>query len=225
MALGARDPIPVPACADLSTSLRLTIIGAGASREWIGDVTAWLIALTDFGDLALMIPLSAAILIWLLRNSSRAAPRWILALSLCIGLTALLKITFHACPPADNIHSPSGHTSLSTLVYGALILVSATAWPRLRRVLVIAGGAGLILAIGISRLLLDTHSVAEVGLGLVIGAVSLAMFSRQYLQGPTTKIWPLLVAAGVLALVLHGRELHAEQLLRRITGYLPVHCG
>jgi hypothetical protein len=59
----------------------------------------------------------------------------------------LLKIAFHACPPADNIHSPSGHTSLSTLVYGALTLVSATAWPGLHRVLVIAGGAGLILAI------------------------------------------------------------------------------
>ena len=79
------------------------------------DVTAWLIELTDFGDLAVLVPLSAAIQIWLLRNSSRAAPRWILALSLCIWLTALLKITFQSCPFADNIHSPGGHTSLSTL--------------------------------------------------------------------------------------------------------------
>jgi hypothetical protein len=77
------------------------------------DVTAWLIELTDFGDLAVLFPLSAAILIWLLRNSSSAAPRWVLALGLCIGLTALLKIAFHACPPADNIHSPSGHTSFT----------------------------------------------------------------------------------------------------------------
>ena len=187
-------------------------------------MTAWFIALTNFGDLAVLIPLSAAILIWLLRNSSRAAPRWILALGLCIGLTALLKIAFHACPPADNIHSPSGHTSLSTQVYGALALVSAC-WPGLRRVLVIAGGAGLILAIGVSRLLLEAHSGAEFGLGLVIGAVSLATFSRQYLQAPTAKMWPLLVAAGVLALVLHGRELHAEQFLHRITGYFLVNCG
>jgi membrane-associated phospholipid phosphatase len=188
-------------------------------------MTAWLVALTDFGDLAVLIPVSAVILIWLVRNSSRAAPRWILALSLCIGLTALLKIAFHACPPADNMHSPSGHTSLSTLVYGALTLVSATAWPGPHRVFVIAGGAGLILAIGVSRLLLDAHSVAEVGLGLVIGAVSLAIFSREYLQAPTTKMWSLLVVAGVLALGLHGRELHAEQFLHRLTGYLPVHCG
>jgi membrane-associated phospholipid phosphatase len=191
--------MPLPAGADLSTPLRLTIIGADAGREWIDNMTAWLIALTDFGDLAVLIPVSAVILLWLLRNSSRAAPQWVFALSLCIGLTALLKIAFHACPPADNMHSPSGHTSLSTLVYGALTLVSATAWPGLHRVLVIAGGAGLILAIGVSRLLLDAHSVAEVGLGLVIGAISLAMFSRQYLQAPTTKMWPLLVVAGAMS--------------------------
>jgi hypothetical protein len=59
----------VPACEDLSTPLRLTIIGADAGREWIGDMTAWLIALTDFGDLAVLIPVSAVILIWLVRTS------------------------------------------------------------------------------------------------------------------------------------------------------------
>ena len=42
--------------------------------------------------------------------------------------------------------------------------MSATAWQGLHRVLVIAGGAGLILVIGVSRLLLDAHSVAALGL-------------------------------------------------------------
>jgi hypothetical protein len=40
---------------------------------------------------------------------------------------------------------------------------------------VIGVGAGLILAIAVSRLLLDAHSLAEVGLGLMIGIVSLAL--------------------------------------------------
>ena len=186
---------------------------------------AWLVALTDFGDLAVLVPLAAAMLIWLLRYFSRAAPRWAFALGLCVGLTALLKIAFYGCPPAGDMHSPSGHASFSTLVNGAFTLVAATAWPGPRRVLVIGGGAGLILAIGVSRLLLDAHSVAEVGLGLIIGIVSLALFSRRYLQAPNTNVWPLLVAAGVLVSVLHGRELHAEQFLHRITGYFPVHCG
>jgi membrane-associated phospholipid phosphatase len=192
--------------------------------ERIGNVTAWLVALTDFGDLAVLIPLAAAVLIWLLRYSSRAAPRWFLALGACIGLTALLKVVFCGCPLMGDMHSPSGHTSFSTLVYGALTLVAATAWPGPRRVLVIGGGAGLILAIGVSRLLLAAHSMAEVGLGLVIGTFSLALFGHQFLQRPTAKVWPLLAAAAVLVSLLHGRELHAEQLLHSINGYFHVRC-
>jgi membrane-associated phospholipid phosphatase len=187
-------------------------------------VKAWLFALTDFGDLAVLIPIAAAILIWLRLHLSPAVPRWLVALGFCIGLTALLKVFFYGCPPAGDIHSPSGHTSFSTLIYGALTLAAAAPKPGLRRLLVIAGGAGLILAIAVSRLLLAAHSLPEVGLGLVIGTVSLALFSRSYMEDPNTKVWPLLFAAGVLMLILHGRELHAEQYLHRITGYLHVHC-
>ena len=53
-------------------------------------------------------------LIWLLLYSSRAALSWVLALGFCVGLTALLKIVFYGCPPVGDMHSPSGHTSLST---------------------------------------------------------------------------------------------------------------
>jgi hypothetical protein len=47
-------------------------------------VTAWLVALTEFGDLAVMMPLAAAMLIWLLLCSSREALRWVLALGFCV---------------------------------------------------------------------------------------------------------------------------------------------
>lgn len=184
----------------------------------------WLVALTDFGDLTVLLPLAAAMLIWLLFYFPRAASSWVIALGFCAGLTALLKIVFYGCPPAGDIHSPSGHTSLSILVYGALALAAAGR-PGPRRVLMIGASVGLMLSIAVSRLLLDAHSVPEVGLGLIIGTVSLVLFSRQYLACPNTKVWPLLVAAGILISILHGRELHAEQYLHRITGYLQMQCG
>jgi membrane-associated phospholipid phosphatase len=192
--------------------------------EGVGDVRAWLVSLSDFGDLAVLLPLAAAMLALLLLYVPRAAPRWVLALGFCLGLTALLKIAFYACPPVGDMHSPSGHTSLSTLVYGAVTLVAATTWPGVRSVLVIGGGTGLILVIGLSRLLLGVHSIAEVSLGLAIGTISLAAFSQKYRQAPNMKVWPLLIAAVVLVSIFHGDELHAEQFLHRLTGYVPVHC-
>jgi membrane-associated phospholipid phosphatase len=187
-------------------------------------VRLWLVGLTDFGDLAVLLPLAAAMLAWLLIYFNRASLRWVLALGSCLGLTALLKIAFYECPPTAGMHSPSGHTSLSTLVYGALTLVAATAWPGLRRALVIGGGTRLILVIGLSRLLPNAHSVAEVSRGLVIGTVSLVGLIQKYLQVSNMKVRPLLITAIVLTSIFHGHELHAEQLLHRITGYVPIHC-
>jgi hypothetical protein len=38
------------------------------------------------------------------------------------------------------------------------------------------------------------------------------------------RLAPLLVGASVLAVVLHGSDLRAEELLHRITGYLGIQC-
>jgi hypothetical protein len=50
-----------------------------------GDMTAWLAALTDFGDVAVLIPVVGAMLIWLLLVFSRAALRWMLAVSFALA--------------------------------------------------------------------------------------------------------------------------------------------
>jgi hypothetical protein len=84
--------------------------------------------------------------------------------------------------------------------------------------LVISAGTGLIFAIGCSRLLLDAHCVPEVGLELVN---RLSFFSPIPSPAPPNmKMWPSLVTAGVVLSIFHGRELHAEQFLRRIAGIL-----
>src|SRR5579883_3274475 len=177
---------------------------AGASQFWLG--------------------LAAAILVWLLLVNARCAAWWAGAILFCVGLTAALKIDFHGCPPAPDLHSPSGHTGLSVLVYGAITLAAAQEQRGPRWVLVIIAGGGLIAAIAASRLLLGVHSLAEIGLGLVIGLVSVALFGRVYRRVSHRPVWPLLIAAGVLAAMLHGRELRAEEFLARLTGYFGIHC-
>ncbi len=183
--------------------------------------------MTDLGDLALLAPLTLAILLWLLvLRAPRAAAQWGAAVGFCVGLTGLLKIFFYGCPPAFDVRSPSGHTSLSTLVYGAMALVTALESGGVRRLLAMGGGAGLIFAIAASRLLLDAHSIPEVGLGLVIGTAALALSGRGYLRRrpEIVRLSPLLVSAVVLVFVFHGSELRAEEFLHRITGYLRIHC-
>jgi membrane-associated phospholipid phosphatase len=186
---------------------------------------SWLITVTDFGDAAVLIPLAAALFVWLLPNNSRCAVWWAGSVGLCVSLTALSKIYFYGCPAGSEIRSPSGHTGFSVLVYGAMTLVTVIHSRGISRTMWIAVGAALILAIAASRVLLAIHNLYEVGVGSIIGAVALVLFGRNYSLSPRARVWPLLVAVVTLMAILHGQELRAEDLLHRITGYLRVRCG
>jgi hypothetical protein len=51
--------------------------------------------LTGFGDAALLLPLAATILLWLLLSgATRAAIWWTFSVVVCIGVTAVSKIFF-----------------------------------------------------------------------------------------------------------------------------------
>jgi membrane-associated phospholipid phosphatase len=180
--------------------------------------------ITDFGDAAVVLPLSAVMLVWLLwLHARRAAVSWVVAVSLCIVGTALLKIVLYVCPVPDLV-SPSGHTSLSTLIYGALVLVIAAERRGWQRVAALAAGAGLILGIAGSRLLLNVHSALEVGIGVLIGIVTLALFASRYLRlrSEEKSLRPLILPAIAVITLLHGHELRAEGYLHAIGRYLHL---
>ena len=191
-----------------------------------------MVALTDFGDLAVVLPLSAAILFWLLAmRSASAAGWWLAAVALCAGGTALLKIYFVACPAGRELTSPSGHTSFSTLVFGALaVLVAVERGASWQRLTVLGMTSLFVAAIAVSRLVLRVHSALEIALGTIIGLAALAVFAQGYLRyrPVDVSLTPLLLAVVVLTTLLHGRELHAEQFLHAISRYFGVRsllCG
>jgi hypothetical protein len=189
----------------------------------------WLNGLTEFGDTAVLMPLAVVMLLWLVvMRSPRGAVWWAVAVTFCVSITALLKISFYGCPPRPDLHSPSGHTSLSTLVYGAMALVIANDTGGLRRLVTIIGGTGFILAIAESRLLLHAHSTAEVGIGLVIGASALALFGLQYprCRAKEMRLFPLFVAAGAVVSGLHrGLARAASHLLFHADGAAVISVG
>jgi len=189
--------------------------------------TAWE-ALTNFGDLAVLLPITIVVFIWLYYLPSRRdAAWWILGAVLCMGGTALLKVLFVMCAPATELHSPSGHTSLSTFVYGALFMLMATTAAAHWRYAAIGAGCLVVLLIGWSRIALHNHTWLETGIGLAIGAGALSVFASHYLASVRKQVplRPLLLSVAVLLVLLHGRQLHAEDLLRAIGGYFQETIG
>lgn len=99
-------------------------------------------------------------------------------------LTALLKVSFHRERPVfddpfvrlQTYSFPSGHASVSTAVYGALLLVAldrlAAGWRTRAGLAVLA--AELVLLIGASRLVLGVHYLSDVLAGFSLGAAWLA---------------------------------------------------
>jgi hypothetical protein len=72
---------------------------------------AWLKAFTEFGDPAVLMPMTMGMLLWLvLTRSARGGAWWAIAVVFCTRLTAVLQVVFYACPTPD-LHSPSGHTT------------------------------------------------------------------------------------------------------------------
>jgi membrane-associated phospholipid phosphatase len=180
-------------------------------------------AFTDFADSAVLLPVSILLFVWLWsRQSKVAALWWIAAIGLCVGTTIIFKIYFSVCPLGADLHSPSGHTGFGTLVYGGLATIVAAESQARQRLLVLAAGAALILAIGLSRIALNAHSVAEVAFGFVVGSAALALFAVSYLRhrsAPVTLSW-LIVVALVLVSLFHGQQLNAEEFLHTLGVHL-----
>jgi membrane-associated phospholipid phosphatase len=179
--------------------------------------------ITDFGDLAVSLPLVAVLTIWLITiRQPRVLLWWLVAVAFCMGSTAALKIYFFVCPPLIDLHSPSGHTSLSTLVYGALTVTVATVVTGWKRVAVAASGAVFIAAIGISRIVVHAHSIPEVVVGSVIGICALALFTSQFWprRPAEPRLRGMLVVCVALMVMLNGQDLYAEDMLHAIGRYL-----
>jgi membrane-associated phospholipid phosphatase len=188
----------------------------------------WLIPVTRLGDAAVLLPLIALMLFWLvLLRSQRTAAWWVISVFLCAILTGMIKLGFYGCPGVLDLNNPSGHTSFSTLVYGAISLVSATEASGLFRLVTISGGAGFIIAIAASRLLLHVHSIVEVGLGIAIGTLALVLFARSYLKYRSQDISPipLFLICGTLVFAMYGRRIiDMDTLLRHMAGYFHYYC-
>jgi PAP2 superfamily. len=186
--------------------------------------------ITSFGDSALLLPLIAWLgIVLALTPSKRDAVRWGIAAIACGGIVALSKLLFMAWgigPPGLDYTGLSGHTALSVLTWPSLAAVLARHARRPVRWLAIAAGACLGLAVGISRLALEVHSVSEVIMGAALGMIVAAWFIRGLARHDASPAWHaalLGIGCVVLWLVFYGRVFPSQHLLKDIAIWVSGH--
>jgi membrane-associated phospholipid phosphatase len=183
-------------------------------------------AVTDLGDSALLLPASAFLVAYLLYFSTVSVARiWVSTLALCAFLTLFLKVAFFTCGttvPALDLHSPSGHTSLSMTFYGCAALMVSADKGRAMQIAMLAAGTLLVIAVAISRVLLHAHSPTEALLGLTIGIVCVAWFGRRFLALPALSLpWRgALAVVALLAVMTHGMHWDFERVVARIAALI-----
>jgi membrane-associated phospholipid phosphatase len=182
--------------------------------------------ITDLGDSAFLLPASAVLLAYLIyMRELRVARIWVTALGLCAVLTFGLKLAFFTCGHTlalDAIHSPSGHTSLSTTFYGCAALMMTDDKGKAMQIAAGIALGALALAVAISRVLLQAHTTGDVVLGLLVGVACVLWFVTAYPAGqPLSLRWQwLLPAILVLAIISHGSHWNFEAFIAKVAALL-----
>ena len=138
-----------------------------------------------------------------------------------------MKLSANALSPtsgtADPFSFPSGHATLSVVVYGFLAFLVSLRASHVSRVFMASGVVLLVAAIAFSRLYLGVHWMSDVVAGLSFGMAWVAVLAIAYLYrcDEMPRSGSLAAAALVtfaLAATVHLVTHHATDLLR----YAPV---
>jgi len=198
-------------------------------RTPVGDRV--MVAITELGDPAVALAVVAAVLAWLLwRRTWRDARYWLAAVVFGELVVATIKVALHFPRPdgfaavATSYSFPSGHASMSTVIYGFLAVLVAPAFRAGWRWLPYAAAALLIGAIAFSRLYLGAHWLADVLAGVGLGGawVALLAIARERHGAGNPPIPGLAVAAG-LAFLAAGSWHIAAGLERDLQRYAVRH--
>ena len=176
---------------------------------------------TDFADQAVVLPLAVTAAILLAAGGwRRGALAWTFVMTGVLGSVMAMKLVASACGhllPVAGFHSPSGHTASAAMVYGGLPAIALRPFSgRSRWALLLALAAAA--CIGMSRLLLHVHTVAEVLAGGAAGVTGAVLLSR--LAGrrpPELGFRRMAVASGLIMVLLHGFRLPAEAAIQRMS--------
>jgi membrane-associated phospholipid phosphatase len=135
---------------------------------------------SNVGDAAVTLPVAIVCAIWIAASDARLAWRWALTLGcgmLLVGASKVFYYTWGLSLPVAHFRVISGHTMLSTAVW-AVALALQLKWWRLPAWPGIVAGLLLGALTGASRVHGHSHSIAEVSVGWMVGAIAAIAFLR-----------------------------------------------
>ena len=171
-------------------------------RTPLGD--AIMVGITELGDVAVTLPLAIAVLLFLIwRRAWRDSFYWLSALGFGLLAVTIIKLMLKIPRPValysgTELYSfPSGHATMSTVIYGLLAVYIASSIKSRWRWVVYAIAVLLITAIAFSRLYLGAHWLADVTAGLALGTVGVALISmvRERHQSTSNSGFGLLIVS------------------------------
>lgn len=196
--------------------------------SWADNV---FVAVTEIGDSFVNIALFCTVLLVLLVNRChRAAAFWVLAVIGGVLAVQALKWTIHLPRPvsiydgASAYGFPSGHTTMSVVLYGflAILIVRQIAavwrWGLVSSVVLIA------FIIGFSRLYLGAHWLSDVLGGYFIGTSWTAIVGIAYLKKAEKPVPKRLLAGAVIGIIVIAGGWHVTQKHKKdLSFYAPRH--
>lgn len=198
-------------------------------RTPLGDVI--MISITELGDASVTLPLAIAVLIFLFwRRRWRDSLYWFTALGFGLLAVTIIKLILKIPRPVSlysgsELYSfPSGHATMSTIIYGLLAGYIASSISLRWRWLVYAIAVLLIMAIAFSRLYLGAHWLADVTAGLALGTVGVTLISFvRERHGSTTNSSIGLVLVTLCVFISTGTWHISKQIDRDLKRYAIHH--
>lgn len=191
-------------------------------------------AVTNFGESTVVLSTSVAVSGWFwLSHQRQLAVLWLMAVGGCAATMVVLKLGFLTCGHLvldGTVNTPSGHSSMAALFYGAAALTVGQLSPPAakHRPLMMAAAFLFALLIGVSRVVVHAHSPQEVVVGLSVGFAWLACFAlllrrvRPSAAMPPARVLVVLglIYAGLLTLTMVGEHMSVEGVLGHIAHLL-----
>jgi membrane-associated phospholipid phosphatase len=162
---------------------------------------------TRLGEAQVVLPLALMALAGRARNpeARSAALRWITWLGLAMLVTLASKVAFIGWgigSAALDFTGISGHTMFAAAVYPTLGAALASGSSARARRAAIAAGCALALLVGLSRVVLGTHSISEIIAGWFVGGlVSLVVLCGAIAAQARIDAWLVAVTALWMTLI------------------------